>query len=180
MHILPVETISANSLIALAATVLVAAWTDWTTWRIPNWLIAGSAAAAVMLAAFAPDGIGFANCLLGGVIGFAVFLPLYLMKGTAAGDVKLMAAIGMHVGPWAVVDIALLTCLIGGVWAMFAIAANKEFGLLSWLALQWRSRFARRTASQATAKRSVPEQTDSRQMIPYGVVIALGTFVALW
>ncbi len=171
MQLLAQETISASSLVALAITVSVAAWTDWTRWRIPNWLVAGSAAAALMLAAFAPDGIGLLRCLQGGLVGLALFLPLYLVKGMAAGDVKLMSVIGMYVGPWLAVDIALLTCLIGGAWALCALSLKKEIGLLPWLRLQWRARVRRSSA---------PPASTGQQMIPYGVVIALGTFTALW
>lgn len=180
MNLLAHEAVASSSLVALVITVAIAAWTDWTAWRIPNWLVAGSAAAAGMLAVFAPDGIGIAKCVLGGVVGFSVFMPLYLVRGMAAGDVKLMGVIGMHVGPWAVIDIALLTCLIGGAWAMLVIASKKELGLLSWLLLQWRSRTVHRTAAQATATPSERSGKGSGQMIPYGVVIALGTVIALW
>lgn len=179
MHILASEGISASSIAALAITVLIAAWTDWTSWRIPNWLVAGSAAAALMLAVFAPDGIGLRACLLGSMVGFGVLLPLYLGRGMAAGDVKLMAVIGMYAGPWGAIDIALLTCLIGGAWAVVAIAMKKDAGLLSWLALQWWSRTARPTPSQAVTTPSATPAKASGQMIPYGVVIALGTFVVL-
>jgi prepilin peptidase CpaA len=177
MNLLANETISTSSLVALAVTVCVAAWTDWTTWRIPNWLVAGSAAAALMLAGFAPDGIGLARCLGGAAVGFALFLPLYVVKGMAAGDVKLMAVIGMYVGPWVVVDIVLITCLIGGAWALLVTALKKEAGLLPWLWLQWQSRaghWSKQQAGPATPAGS------GRQMIPYGVVIALGTFATLW
>ena len=180
MNLFAHEAIPVSSLVALAITVSVAAWTDWTCWRIPNWLVAGSAAAALMLAAFAPDGIGLRYCALGAAVGFAVFLPLYLVKGMAAGDVKLMAVIGMYVGPWVAIDIALLTCLIGGAWSLVALALKKEVGLLSWLALQWQVRRARRLNLQATSTTPAASVKTGGQMIPYGVVIALGTFVALW
>ncbi len=179
MNLLANEAISTSSLVALAVTVSVAAWTDWTTWRIPNWLVAGSAAASLMLAGFAPDGIGPGRCLSGAAVGFAVFLPLYLVKGMAAGDVKLMAVIGMYVGPWVTVDIALMTCLIGGAWALVVMALKKEAGLLPWLRVQWQSRAGRWSTQQAGTASSETMAT-GRQMIPYGVVIALGTFAALW
>lgn len=177
MNLLANEAISTGSLIALVVTVLIAAWTDWTAWRIPNRLVAGSAAAALMLAGFAPDGIGLVRCLSGAAVGFAVFLPLYLVKGMAAGDVKLMAVIGMYAGPWVAIDIALMTCLIGGAWALVAMAMKKEAGLLPWLRLQWQGRVGRWPMHRAG---SASPATSGRQMIPYGVVIALGTLVALW
>ncbi len=176
MNLLAHETLPFSSLVALAITVSIAAWTDWTSWRIPNWLVAGSAAGALMLAAFAPDGIGLRTSLAGAAVGFGVFLPLYLLKGMAAGDVKLMSAIGMFGGPWLAIDIALLTCLIGGAWALVVMALKKDVGLLPWLALQWQARTARHPKYHGPA--AVPKGA-GKQMIPYGVVIALGTFAAL-
>lgn len=176
MNLLAHQAIPVTSMVALAITVLIAAWTDWTSWRIPNRLVAGSAAAALMLAAFAPDGIGLGTCLYGAAVGFVVFLPLYLVKGMAAGDVKLMAVIGMYAGPWGAIDIALLTCLIGGAWALVAMALKKDAGLLPWLALQWQARTTRQAPQQA---HSGEQAKAGRQMIPYGVVIALGTFATL-
>ncbi len=177
MNILADEMIPVSSLVALAVTVAIAAWTDWTSWRIPNRLVAGSAAAALMLAAFAPDGIGLRQCFAGAAVGFALFLPLYAVKGMAAGDVKLMAVIGMYVGPWMVIDIALMTCLIGGVWALVVMALKKEAGLLPWLVLQWKAKAGRWSMQVESAEPSVKAD---KQMIPYGVVIALGTLAALW
>lgn len=176
MYLLSSVTVSTSSAIALLVTVALAAWTDLTSWRIPNQLIAGSAAAALMLAGFAVDGIGFSKCLQGGVIGFSVFMPLYFVKGMAAGDVKLMSVIGMYVGPLLVIDIALLVCLIGGAWALVVMAVKKETGLLPWMLLQWRSR----TGKWVNPKKewNAPEKS-SGQMIPYGVVIALGTVAAM-
>lgn len=161
---------------ALSVTVLVAAWTDWRSWRIPNALVAASMAAALMYSAFGREGMGVAECLLGGLVGFAVFIPLYALKGMAAGDVKLMSAIGMHVGPLMVIDIALMTCLIGGLWAMVLMDLKRGGGPITWLSVFVRSALASiRKPESARVDRPV-EATDRRlQMIPYGVVIALGT-----
>ena len=180
MQLLASDVISNSSLGALVVIVFVAAWTDWTTWRIPNWLVAGGAAAALMLATFAPDGIGLRLCLLGAIVGFGVFLPLYLAKGMGAGDVKLMTVIGMYVGPWPAIDIALLTCLIGGAWAVVAIELKKEVGLLSWLVLQCRVRVRHRAVLQEAMVQQVASGRVSGHVIPYGVVIALGTLAFLW
>lgn len=162
---------------AVAITVLVAAWTDWTSWRISNALVAGSAVAAMMIAVFSLNGIGFAACFFGGLVGMAIFMPLYLLGAMGAGDVKLMGAIGLHVGVSTVVNIALVSALIGGVWAIVLMDWRKGTGFFSWLVMN----------IQAKTKpwlRSVPSQPPEPKilarnagMIPYGVVIAIGTLV---
>ncbi|MFM8466021.1 MAG: prepilin peptidase, partial [Oxalobacteraceae bacterium] len=85
-----------GALAGLLLTVLWAAWVDLRQWRIPNRLLAPSAAAALMLSAFMPGGQGLAASLLGGLVGLMVFMPLYLLKGMAAGDVKLMGVVGLY------------------------------------------------------------------------------------
>ena len=60
----------------LLLTVIVAAWTDLRHWRIPNQLLAPSAAAALMLSVFAPGAQGLTASLLGGLVGLMVFMPL--------------------------------------------------------------------------------------------------------
>ena len=90
----------------LVAAVIVsgiAAWTDWRTGNIPNWLTFGTFAVApiahlaVSFARHATATEAFANAgysLAGGLV--CGFLPLLLYRrgGIGGGDVKLFAAIG--------------------------------------------------------------------------------------
>ena len=175
MHLLANE-LPANSLLAaLLLTVMAAAWTDFHTWRIPNRLRAPSAAAALMLSAFVPGAQGLYLSLLGAAVGLLIFMPLYLLKGMAAGDVKLMTVIGLYAGPQLTVDIALLTALIGGMWVVILFNRemtvenhNDSFGVCL------RHRTLRRSNR---SKKFVPQ--NKSLLIPYGVVIAVGTITAL-
>lgn len=177
MFLLATESAPITNQVVLAATSTIAAWTDWRTWRIPNNLIAGSMAASLMLAAFAPQAIGISKCILGGLIGLLVFMPIYVLKGMAAGDLKLMAALGMASGPWIVIDIALMTALIGGAWALIAMASKREVGLLPRLVMYWRGKVGTEVSDLFGREKILKQE---KQMIPYGVVIAMGTYVALW
>ena len=176
MQLLAKTLPAAASTAGLVITVLVAAWADLKSWRIPNQLLAPSAAAALMLSAFAPGGQGIAAALLGGVAGLLIFMPLYLLKGMAAGDVKLMSVIGLYSG-WALtLDIALLTALIGGAWValMLRLETRGAPAIPRWMGvcLRHRSRNgARKTGKRAGQNKSL--------LIPYGPVIATGTFLAL-
>jgi prepilin peptidase CpaA len=51
-------------------------------------------------------------------VGLALLLPMYAMRAMGAGDVKLMAMIGAFMGPQAIVSVALLTMVTGGVLAL--------------------------------------------------------------
>ena len=164
-----------GALAGLLLTVVWAAWVDLCQRRIPNLLLAPSAAAALMLSAFVPGGQGLTASLLGGLVGLMVFMPLHLLKGMAAGDVKLMGVVGLYSGAALTLDIALLTALIGGVWviALFQWQMHGDPKQIRQFGICLRHRGQRATASvKATAQ-------NKSLLIPYGAVIATGTILAL-
>ena len=175
MHLLANGTPQSIIVVALVLTVMVAAWTDLQEWRIPNALLAPSAAAALMLSTFAPGSQGITLSLLGAAAGLFIFLPLYLLKGMGAGDIKLMGVIGLYAGPDLTLDIALLTALIGGLWVI--VLFNREMSVAQFktpLGYFLRHRWQTKT----TEGKKMNHQNKSL-LIPYGVVIALGTLIAL-
>jgi prepilin peptidase CpaA len=152
-----------------------AAVTDLALRRIPNVLVFCGLLIALLLHAFTGSAH---DCLLiwlaGVVTGFLLFLPLYMLRGMAAGDVKLMAMTGGFVGPAHTVEIAVLTCLIGGVLALLMVACSGRWRILwrNLKAVAW-PLLARAVGYQLEPV-SLPRGT-SAGGIPYGVAIALGT-----
>lgn len=160
----------------LLIVAIAAAWHDWFHWRIPNRLLAAGCAAAVMLAAFSPGGLGIRECILGGLTGFALIWPFYWMGGMAAGDVKLMATLGMFAGTATVFDIALLSFFIGGVWSIVLLINRTDTVTL----LYARIRSMSWPALHLPVRDAPPRvHANSRGVIPYGVVIAAGVVVTL-
>ncbi len=165
-----------SATIALVAVVAIAAWQDGLRWRIPNEVLAAGAASALMLAVFSPDGIGVLASLGGGLTGLAWLLPLYLLRGVAAGDVKLLATVGLFTGPLMVSAVALTSFLIGGLWALALLAARTTAG--QWVATVWQ--WMRLRYGPGYVQTPPPLLWEgSRGSIPYGVVIALGTLAML-
>jgi prepilin peptidase CpaA len=175
MHLLANGPPQSIIVIALVLTVMAAAWTDYREWRIPNALLAPSAAVALMLSTFAPGSQGLIQALMGAVTGLFIFMPLYLLKGMGAGDIKLMAVIGLYAGPHLTLDIALLTALIGGLWVIALF--NQEMSVERY---KTPLGFLLRHKSQIKTKEinKITHQNKSL-LIPYGVVIAMGTIIAL-
>jgi prepilin peptidase CpaA len=59
---------------------------------------------------------------LGMIVGLTVLLPLYLLRATGAGDVKLLAALGTLLGPqWTFIG-GLYTLIAGGALALGYVA----------------------------------------------------------
>ncbi|MCE8012120.1 A24 family peptidase [Billgrantia desiderata] len=104
--------------------VIIAAIKDVRFYRIPNTLILAGAAVGFLLQGWAAGAGGVLAATYGLVVGLAILLPGYLMGFTGAGDAKLMAAIGSFLGPFGVLQTALISIFVGGLIAMgFALSA---------------------------------------------------------
>src|SRR5689334_3650362 len=96
--------------VALLLMVSIAAVNDLSTRRIPNRLLLAGLASALMLHLMsATPGASLLAALGGMGVGLAAFLPFYLLRGMAAGDVKMMMAVGAFTGPEEAFQIAVLT-----------------------------------------------------------------------
>lgn len=157
----------------LIGMVGLAAITDIASRRIPNLLVASGLIAALVLQLVVPGEEGWQARLFGALTGFALFLPLYVLRGMAAGDVKLMAAVGAFVGPMVALKIALATFLIGGIWALAVIVFSGRMRD-TWINVRALLAPVLMRASGIPAQiTGLP--TESVGRLPYGVAIALGT-----
>ena len=158
--------------LTLTGLVCAAAWLDFTTHRIPNWLTVTGLAAAMTLRA--PLGsAALVSGLEGLGVGLAVALGLYALRAIGGGDVKLLAAVGAFFGFPAVIGALALMAVLGGA---FALASMVRRGLLPMLLLNtvelvksWRS--LGRTGQLRTL------ESPGALTIAYGVPIALGTLI---
>src|SRR2546426_6635098 len=119
-------------LVLVVAFAAVAAVFDGRTHRIPNWLVLLGAVACIAGQLIQPALLpfGIAGALKGIGVGFALLLPLYLLRATGAGDVKLMAMVGAYLGPWGVTSAALLSFIGRGVLALAGALAKGVLGQL--------------------------------------------------
>lgn len=159
----------------LLLLVCIAAINDLATRRIPNrLLLAGLACALVLRLLSAAPGAALLAALGGLALGLALFLPLYLVRGMAAGDVKLMAVVGAFAGPGDTFAIAVLTWCVGGVMAVLAVLMRRRLKRALGNVLHM--------ARAALAPGLLPAAAEARGSvgaIPYGVAIAIGTIVVL-
>jgi prepilin peptidase CpaA len=139
--------------------------------RIPNVLVlVGLALAFAVQWGLHGAGLGIQRWTLGLLTGGGLFLPLYLLRGIGAGDAKLMAAVRAFVGPELALEIALVTCVMGGVWALAAVVfkrAARSVGIHMLAIL-----LSRGGQCGETGKGGASSSVGS---LPYGAVIALGT-----
>lgn len=159
------------------AVGVIACVTDVRTRKIPNVLTFGAAAGALVFHLVAGGLPALALSAAGWLVGLALFLPFFLLKGMGAGDVKLLAALGAWMGPMQVVWLALFTSLAGGVMALVvALSAGHlrtMFRNLGDMLLFW----------YVAGPRPVPEQTLDRSGSPrlaYAIPIFVGAVITLW
>ncbi|SPA29202.1 A24 family peptidase [Cupriavidus taiwanensis] len=161
---------------ATIGIVLTAAAIDLNRRRIPNWLTFGAWIAALpVMAAMQGLGAGTLAWLSGWMVGLVLFLPFYLLRGMAAGDVKLMAAVGAWLGAGMALKIALATFVIGGLWALIQVFATGQGR-----ATLGRVGHMLKAAVAPGSGSAPPQATGSAGSMPYGVAIAAGTLTVLF
>ncbi|OXI78179.1 peptidase A24 [Burkholderia sp. AU33423] len=166
--------------VPLCVTLLAvaAASTDIATRRIPNRLVllglAGALVAQCLLHGVVAGALGW---LAGAATGFGMLLPFYVLRGMAAGDVKLMLAIGAWVGAEMTFYIVLATFLAGGIGAI-AVALLRGRMRQMWANVHALIALRSRGASAEAA--GGPVEIASVGTLPYGVAIAAGTLGMLF
>ena len=163
-------------LVLVVAFVVVAAVFDVRTHRIPNWLVLLGAVTCIAGQMIQPALLefGIAGALKGIAVGFALLLPLYLLRATGAGDVKLMAMVGAYLGPWGVASAVLLSFIAGGVLALTVVLAKGALGQL--FANLRTMLYGTLLTAMTTGKTTITTPAASVGKLPYGVAIAIGTF----
>ena len=110
---------------ALALTAL-AACTDWSRRRIPNWLTVPALLVGVGLNTFLMKWHGTKVSLEGAGLALGLFLPLVIMRGVGAGDWKLMGALGAILGPARFLVVMLASIFFAGVMALVEVLRQGE------------------------------------------------------
>ena len=163
--------------LAAMAVVSIASVVDVRTRRVPNLLTAGSVGAALFYFSLSHGAAGLMKCTLGLGVGLALFLPLFMLRGMGAGDVKLLGAIGAWLGPSAVVRCALYAVLAGGVLTLCVAIRQRylqqAFANLGTLLWSWRIDGPRPLPGLTLADSNGPR-------LPYATAIAAGTLIAIW
>jgi prepilin peptidase CpaA len=159
---------------ALVSAGLAVAW-DLRQGRIPNRLTYGSLVVALVLRIILGGWRGALDGLIAGLVCGGVFLLLFLVRGMGAGDVKLMAAIGMWAGLRHVVAIMLVTAIAGGILAVgYMVARKRGLSTLRNLGALLRFHLVAGLAPHPEINLENPQAI----RIPYALAIAAGTVYA--
>jgi len=170
----------------LGALLLTAVWHDIRSQRIPNAIVFWGAALGLLFhmglttSSSAADimsmGLGGLKSLAGLGVGLFALLPLYLLRGAAAGDAKLMAMVGAFLGPIDTLGAVLCTFVVG---ALLAIGIAYRAGVFAKMLKNVRLILFGAAAKLAAVNGPVFDPgTDTTAKVPYALAIAFGT--ATW
>ena len=162
-------------LLVLFSVLLIAAVTDLRSHTIPNWLTVPAMASGLLGHTLIDAQGGFLFSLKGSGLGLGLFLVFYLLGGMGAGDVKLLATVGSFVGPNGVLEAALMTALLGGVYSVAVMV--QYWGLRASLRrVEMMIKSLALTGSLAAS----PAVSGPLPKLRYGLVIGLGTLMSQW
>ena len=165
--------------LCLVAMLLVAIITDLTVRKIPNSLIISGLIVSLVGQCFLTEGAGGLNWLAGVAVAFACFIPLYLLRGMAAGDVKLMMAVGGFVGYPFVFTTVAYSYLAGGAIAISYVLFRGRFKqLLQNLYSLMFDQFIKTSSGVDMYDGKVIKQSVGQ--LPFAMAIAIGTLIALY
>lgn len=158
--------------------VLLASWIDYAQKRVPNWLNL-----ALIVAGFSIQGIyhgwgGLSTGFFGLLTGFGLLIVPWLMHGMGAGDVKLLAAIGVWLGPLFTFYAFVLGVVIGGVVAVVMIVSTGRLHMAcANIGVILAKCSSRNTVFSEFG--SAKSFGTSSQLLPYGVPLTAGTLIIL-
>ena len=165
--------IPAITVLALIVVTLCAI-TDILEHRIYNSVLLPTLLLAFFLNTLFAGLPGLLDCFLGFTLGMAILFPLYFLRGTSAGDVKLLGVVGALLGTQGALIAGVATLCFGGVLGILFIAWRLVEPILA-------SQIAQITGPGGSIGRPVTSDDRTwKAVFPYAPAIACGTCFALW
>ena len=166
------------STIAIAVPVLIVvtlcAITDVLEHRIYNNVLLPTLLLAFFLNTLFAGFAGLLDSLLGLALGMAMLFPLYYLRGTSAGDVKLLGVVGALLGAKGALIAGLATLGFGGVLGVLFIA----WRLIGPILASHITQIAAPTGRPMIGTTS--HDSAWKAVFPYAPAIACGACYALW
>jgi len=174
----PILTTQALWCLIIGASPWLAAlsWHDVKHRRLPNSLTLSLAAAALVFR-FGYGGLPLLiDGALGGVAAVLFLLLPFLLRGAGGGDVKMFLGTGCICGLADTAIMLFITSAVGFVLAVVMLIAGRADAsrLKHWVRCIFDWRYDRKAGREA-----LPPKSDERVRLPFGVAIAIGTWLTL-
>jgi prepilin peptidase CpaA len=170
---------NAVPIIVVLTAAIVAAVTDIWKFKVYNALTLPLLAAGLLYHGLRLE---ITDSLMGILFGFAALVPLYIIGGMGAGDVKLMAAIGAWLGLQLTFYVFIASSLAAGIYAIMLMVATGKVGEtivnlhILWLRL---ASIGRYLASDDRVEAEVKRTDRRRRIIPFAAMVAIGIIATL-
>ena len=158
----------------VSALLVEAAIIDGIKLKVPNWLTFHLAAGGLAFATWAGGGHGLAWSLGGLALGLALLMPLHMIGGMGAGDVKLLAGVGAWMGPSIVLGSFVVTAVVGGVMAVAMVVRSGEI-VKHCAMFQTIGQEILAVRSPDRLARIAADRKPTMMLLPYGIPIAVGS-----
>jgi prepilin peptidase CpaA len=163
-------------LLVLLLLLLLATAIDITKHIIPNILNLTILVCGIVFQTLFDRWAGIITALTGLLAGFLIFIPFYILGGMAAGDVKLMAAIGAMLGPESALLAAGLSLLAGSILGIALVMLKGDL-------LRLLKRYYRIVKTFFMTFQLIYEKPETDEAatlrFPYALAITAGTVLAL-
>jgi prepilin peptidase CpaA len=162
------------NLLMISGIMTAAVYTDLRSHRIPNNLIVLGLILAIIFQLVANGAYGLLFGFLAALVGLGCFMPFYALRAMGAGDVKLMAVVGLFTSPRGVLYAVVLSLLAGGACAL---------GYLIWRATRaYVGSVVQEGISAGTSTGTVAAfaavRLARRDRLPFALPIAVGSVTA--
>lgn len=156
-------------------TLLVAAWHDYRTHRIPNQISMAGWLVAPLLYLFFLGVDGTISSLAGLGLLLMLTFPFFVLRWMGAGDVKLISSVGAYMMLDNALPVLAAIVVTGGVMALAQLAWYRLLG-------RTLQRYWTMLGLSMVARQGVYLDADvetAQRTMPYAISIALGTFIYL-
>jgi len=114
-------TLTAAFLLLLIATIC-----DFRTREIPDWISVAIATIAVVASIAGWLGISLTWVIAGGIVGLLIGYGLFRFAQLGGGDAKLIASLGLLLGPAGIMILLFGMAVSGGVLSLIAIRRGQR------------------------------------------------------
>ena len=169
--------ISDDRYLAVSLLLLSAGYSDIRVRRVPNVLIGIGLAVCFVILWRSHSADSFIFALQGLLAALAFTLPLYLIRGLGAGDVKLLAVIGAYLGWPLIGKVMLMSLWLGGFYGLGVLIWTR--GLRDYLC-RYSIMFRRWWASGRFHYLPPGPAEPAARTLPFVPFIAVATWVVLY
>jgi prepilin peptidase CpaA len=163
-------------IIFLSIVLIIAAFIDMRTYRIPNLLTYPTMLIALIYHTVANGISGLIFSSLGLVVGLGLFSIPFFLGIMGAGDAKLMGVVGAVLGLRGVLNASLFTAVAGGVFALILLLSHyKDFRFVTRAVENIQASFTARCLIRVPLA-----ENEKKPRLYYGIAIASGTFYTMW